>query len=717
MKARTVFQWCHRRSATAVALLWLVQVSVFAGDWPQYRGPTTDGISTERIATTWATNSPGFVVWTNRSLSNGFSSFAVAGGRAFTLKSVEDGTGTGTYNQFCVAVDAATGTNLWATYIDSTPWDASVNYNGGEGKSPCDRGDGPRSMPAVKDGQVFVLSAADASTFMLVCLNATNGSVLWSNNLASAYGAGLDLVAWEGGASPRLDGDLIFVNCNSATSSLLALRTGDGSLAWRSPQNERMTHSTPTVATIAGSRQVVFATQSGLVALHRDTGNRLWKYTYPFTYGTALGAAPVLYSNIAFVTMGYGKGAAAARITVTNGVWTVAQLWAKGSQSGISYNSTWMTPVCHQGFLYGLFGDKTFTNSPLVCLELATGNLKWATNNFGMGGLLLVNTNLLVATEDGALVLAQPNTNAYTQLARYQAFRFSSSLHGKCWNSPAYSNGRIYVRSTTGGLAVDVSVPPVWPDLATIGASNITDTAATLHGSVEAHGVATQAWFQWGLTTSYGSNTPATTNLTGTGPVSVTHLLSGLATNRTYHFRLVASNSAGTTNGADLAFTTLAVTLPQIATQPRSRAAVEGGSAVFLVGVSNPPTNSYQWLFPGTNPLAGQTNATLSIASVRATNFGDYRVRVSNSYGAVTSAVALLTRAVAPGISASTMNRNTFFLTFPSEFGPTYYVDYKHDLNTPGWLNFTSVAGDGNPVTLSDSGVTNVARFYRVRVQ
>ena len=83
----------------------------------------------------------------------------------------------------------------------------------------------------------------------------------------------------------------------------------------------------------------------------------------------------------------------------------------------------------------------------------------WTTNNFGMGGLILVNTNLLVLTEKGQLVLVQPNPDAYIELARYQAFQFSAGAPGKCWNSPAFSNGRIYARSTRGGISLDVSVP------------------------------------------------------------------------------------------------------------------------------------------------------------------------------------------------------------------------------------------------------------------
>jgi hypothetical protein len=119
-----------------------------------------------------------------------------------------------------------------------------------------------------------------------------------------------------------------------------------------------------------------------------------------------------------------------------------------------------MTPVCYQGYIYTLAGENsTFLTAPLNCIELSSGNLMWTTNNFGMGGLILVNTNLLVLTEQGQLVLVQPNPSAYTELTRYQAFQFSASAPGKCWNCAAYSNGRIYSRSTRGGISLDVSVP------------------------------------------------------------------------------------------------------------------------------------------------------------------------------------------------------------------------------------------------------------------
>lgn len=446
------------RAQTAAAVLGFLlfgQGIIPGTDWPQYRGPMNDGSSPDPIATVWDTNSPGFVVWTNHSVTNGFSSFAVSQGRAFALMSKTDTDGT--LREFCAAVDAATGTNLWATPIDDEPWDPDFGGDGGAGTAPYWKGDGPRSTPSVKDGRVVALSGL----MHLVCMNATNGAVLWSNDLKSAYGA--STIGWDNAASPCLDEDLVFVNLNSSSDyqNLAAFRMTDGSAAWRW-QNEGMTHATPVVATIAGVRQVIFPTQTGLVSLDRTTGALLWRFNYPWgPIYTSMGASPVVHSNIVFCTAAYNKGATAARIALTNSAWTVTQLWYKNSSAGVNYQSIWMSPVCYQGHIYTLCGgNTTFLSTPLNCIDLATGDLKWAMNDFGMGGVILVNTNLVVLTEKGELVLVRPDPGAYTELARYKAFDFSNEAPGKCWNHPAFSDGRIYARSTRGGICVNVSVAP-----------------------------------------------------------------------------------------------------------------------------------------------------------------------------------------------------------------------------------------------------------------
>ena len=170
------------RTGAAFSLVLLYCTAAIATDWPQYRGPNSDGTSPDPISTNWPANGP-TVVWTNPSLTNGFSCIAVSQGRAFVMISKLNGSGT--LREYCVAVDAGTGTNIWATAIDNAPWSPAANFDGGDGTPPYNLGDGPRTTPSVVAGRVIALSGL----LSLVCLNFTNGSVIWSNNLPSAYGA------------------------------------------------------------------------------------------------------------------------------------------------------------------------------------------------------------------------------------------------------------------------------------------------------------------------------------------------------------------------------------------------------------------------------------------------------------------------------------------------------------------------------------------------
>ncbi len=93
------------------------------------------------------------------------------------------------------------------------------------------------------------------------------------------------------------------------------------------------------------------------------------------------------------------------------------------------------------------------------------------------------------------------------------------------------------------------------PTTFTLGASNIVAGAASLNGNVNPNSASTQAYFQWGLTTNYGSLT-TTGTLTGSSSLLVTRGVSNLASLTTYHFRMVASNSSGIVTGTNATFTT-----------------------------------------------------------------------------------------------------------------------------------------------------------------
>ncbi|HEU0010183.1 MAG TPA: PQQ-binding-like beta-propeller repeat protein [Verrucomicrobiae bacterium] len=418
-----------------------------ATDWPQYRGGNHDGISKDRIIKQWtgAVTNP---VW-RVSLTNALSSLTVSGGRVFTqgLRTIG-----GVSREACVALNAATGWELWAVPVDD-----GFYPNTGVGLD-----DGPRTTPVADGESVFVLS----SYLRLYRLNATNGAIVWERDLQSLYGG--SVIPWQNAASPLIEGGLIFLNLSVGTSTLLALRTSDGGLAWHDDglawrlHEEEMTHATPVPATIHGVRQVIFATQSGLVSVEPASGNLLWKSAYPFNYGTCIGVSPVVFEDMVFISGAqvYGMGSAAIRVSFSNDTWTTAQLWSNtGFTSTLS--SHWMTPVCQDGFLYGQFGVQSFdgVNAQLKCVDLRTGAVKWSANGFGRGATLLVDGQLLVLTEKGDLVLAAAHTNAYTEVARCLAIPFWNTSTNKCWNSPAVCDGRVYVRSTGFVACFDFSVP------------------------------------------------------------------------------------------------------------------------------------------------------------------------------------------------------------------------------------------------------------------
>jgi hypothetical protein len=96
------------------------------------------------------------------------------------------------------------------------------------------------------------------------------------------------------------------------------------------------------------------------------------------------------------------------------------------------------------------------------------------------------------------------------------------------------------------------------PSATTDAATGMGPTAATLNGHVNPQGVATTYHFDYGTTTSYGTSVPVPEGSAGSdrNDHAVSYSLTGLASSTTYHYRVVATNSAGTTNGADSTFTT-----------------------------------------------------------------------------------------------------------------------------------------------------------------
>jgi outer membrane protein assembly factor BamB len=324
--------------------------------------------------------------------------------------------------EVAVALDSNTGKELWATPLDNEIKDRQG-------------GNGPRSTPAVDGDRVYYYG----TYLKLTCLNAADGKVVWQKDLKEEFGG--KEIGWGHAASPIIDGDLVFICAGGQGQSLLAFNKKTGEVAWKG-QSDGPTHASPTPATIHGTRQVIFRTDQGLVSVVPQSGEVLWRYSFPHSVSSA--ASPVVGGDFVYVSSAYGVGASAAKISKEGDTWTANEQWRKRN----ALENHWTTPVYKDGYLYGLYKK----GNGLRCIDMKTGEEKWSKGGFGWeGATTLVGDHVLVQNNRGDLVLVKATPDGYEEVARAQA------VEGKAWTMATVANGRIFARSDREAVCLDVS--------------------------------------------------------------------------------------------------------------------------------------------------------------------------------------------------------------------------------------------------------------------
>ena len=178
-------------------------------------------------------------------------------------------------------------------------------------------------------------------------------------------------------------------------------------------------------------------------------------------------------------------------------------------------------------------------------------------------------------------------------------------------------------------------------------------------------------------------------------------------------YAVIVSNAVGTVASSNAILTVLVP--PTITAQPSNQTAVLGTNVSFTVTATGTIPLAYQWTFEGTN-LAGATADTLVLTNVQYSQAGGYAVVVTNMAGSITSVVANLTVS-SPGISLQiSFGGQQVAISFVSELGSDYVLEYKHLLDDPAWTPLSpAVVGTGGPMTLQDTNTPVDSRYYRIR--
>ncbi|HTX29991.1 MAG TPA: hypothetical protein VMD09_01325 [Solirubrobacteraceae bacterium] len=151
------------------------------------------------------------------------------------------------------------------------------------------------------------------------------------------------------------------------------------------------------------------------------------------------------------------------------------------------------------------------------------------------------------------------------------------------------------------------------PAVVTGATTNRTDTSAVLNGTVNPNGSSTTYYFQWGLTNGYGDNSKPASAGNGTAAVSVKTTAAGLIPGTTYHYRLDATNGAGTSLGKDRTFKTAGHPPPGVVTGPATALNSKGAT---LTGAVNPSgQNTTYWFNWGSTASYGQQTFHQTLAA------------------------------------------------------------------------------------------------------
>lgn len=306
--------------------------------------------------------------------------------------------------------------------------------------------------------------------------------------------------------------------------------------------------------------------------------------------------------------------------------------------------------ICNRWF----FGNPTGGMVTSIA-ETVTNHFKGGENLSETASVSSVNTatgdvTLAWTSVEGGSYQIQASTDlsTWSTLATSQPATVNSTTTAVV-ESNATSTGRRFYKVQRSALATydgGGGVTYAAPTATTAAASTVGSSTATLNGTVTPNGASTTVSFEYGLTTSYGSTT-GTTTVTGTTSTSVTSSLTGLAAQTTYHCRVVATNSYGTTYGSGVSFTTTAVgavTAPTATTGAASPATTtatlagtvnaNGGSTTVTFEYGT--TTSYgstAGATPGTVTGGSSTSVAASLSGLTAGTVYYYRVKAVNAGG------------------------------------------------------------------------------------
>lgn len=410
------------RSLSWGVLMLVVACSTGRGaDWPQFRGPSGQGVAeftgvplhwsaSENIA--WKTELPG-LAW---------SSPVIVDGRVYLTNAVETSPNSFSLQALCLA--ARDGAILWEKPLFEHDGDVQIHKKNSHA-SPT---------PYVDQGRVFVHFGPHGTA----CLS-TEGEVLWKTDklkYAPQHG--------NGGSPALVNGTLIICCDGTDDQYVVGLDAGTGAIRWRTDRDTApsrgFSFSTPLPIDVDGKIQVVCPASDAVFAYDPATGDEVWRVQYEGGYSVV--PRPVFAQGLVFVCTGYNKPKILAidprgsgDITDTNIRWTLDR--------GAPHNPS---PLVVGGELYCV-SDRGIA----TCVDIKTGEIHWQERlggNFSASPTY-ADGRVYFQDEEGTTIVVRAATE-FEELARNQL-----TDGARTFASFGVQDGTLFVRSERALYRID----------------------------------------------------------------------------------------------------------------------------------------------------------------------------------------------------------------------------------------------------------------------
>ena len=393
----------------------LLLATCTAADWPEFRGPTRDGVSTATdVPVEWSATEN--VAWKQPIPGSGWSSPVLAGGKLYLTSATGTADG-GDVSLRALCVDAQDGRVLWD--VEAIRPDVEAT------KIMHQKNSLASATPIVDSGRVYVHFGHMGTAALDL-----DGNVLWRQT-------DLQYTPMHGnGGSPILvDGLLVFSCDGDQEPFIAALDCRTGALRWRVAREtgaeKTFSFCTPLVIEVDGAKQII-SPGSGMAGAYdpRD-GRELWRVNYD--QGFSVVPRPVFANGILYLCSGFMRAnliavnpqGAAGDATETNVVWKFDR--------GVPTTPSILVA-----------GEEVYfvsDNGVATCLDAHTGEVRW-TERLGGGfsaSPVYAEGRVYFTNEDGTTYVVRAG-NEYELLA-------TNELGERALASPAVDDGALYLRT------------------------------------------------------------------------------------------------------------------------------------------------------------------------------------------------------------------------------------------------------------------------------